>query len=344
MKARYSRRKVSAALLGAVAGSLAGSRVVFAQTPETSSPVAVSGDALFAGVTLEEGVAPTIHGDVTLPATVERVVTITDGAVDAMTAVGVTPVGVTASSNFESVAAYLEGQVSGDVAYVGGWSELDIEAIIGLNPDLILADRYVADDQYVLLSDVAPVIATGEIEVPGPADLQQWEYELLVWGHAVGKLPEAKEAILGLRERAARMQASAGERVGESVVVFRPQPDFPVVMSHAWITGVMLTWAGFRGNELTERTPPPHSGNSVSLEQLNLLDADWLLAATRNEEMSAALESYLENPVFQSLTAVEEGSIVQVSGDLWSGATGVLAGHAMLDDIERILIDGDTGR
>src|SRR5690606_23314560 len=104
MKARYSRRKVSAALLGAVAGSLAGSRVVFAQTPETSSPVAVSGDALFAGVTLEEGVAPTIHGDVALPATVERVVTITDGAVDAMTAVGVTPVGVTASSNFESVA------------------------------------------------------------------------------------------------------------------------------------------------------------------------------------------------------------------------------------------------
>ncbi len=329
-------RRTFTGLVGGVAASAMIGRSVGAQD---ATPAAT--EDIFAGVSLQPGVVPTLFGDIELPASVERVVTLTDGALDAAIAVGVLPVGLTQSSNFEAVAVYIEDMVTHDPTYVGGWGEMNIEAIVALEPDIILTDRYEEEASYELLSAIAPTIVTGEIEVSGPDALQQWEYEHLVWGYALGKEAEARETILALRTRAAELQPSLGDKLGQSVVVFRPQAEFPVVMSHHWITGVMLSWSGMTGNELTESTPPPHSGNTVSLERFDLLEADWLFAATRNEEMVQALQDYLENPSFQTLDAVKENQVARVSGDLWSGATGVLAGHAMLDDISKILIDGE---
>lgn len=309
-----------------------------AQGPEAP---AVDNEAL--SVAFADGVAPTIFGDIVLPESREKVVTLTDGSLDAALAVGVMPIGVTKSSNGESIAEYLKDDLLGEPVYVGGWEEVDggvnLEQVIALQPDLILSDQYLTGEQYEQLSKIATVIAPGAIEVSGPDGLQQWEYELLTYGHALGKYDEAHAALLGLRQRAADFAANSAH-AGESVVVFRPHPDFALVMSQAWITGNVLTWAGFTGNELSESTPSPHSGRDVGLERLGELEADWLLAATRDAEMSAELQSYLESPVFGQLSAAQNGQVIEVSGDLWSGATGVLAAHAMLDDIERIFGEG----
>ena len=327
-------RMVIVLLVGLVFVAPAGS-VAVAQTPEAA------GAGLFDGVAFEDGVVPTIFGEVALPDQVERVITLTDGALDAMLTLGILPVGMTASSNGTSAAAYLAELVPEDQEYVGGWGELDIEKIVGLQPDLILTDRYILEDEYTTLSAIAPVVATQEVTVDSPDALQQWEYELLVWGYAVGQEDAARTAILELRERAADVRVAVGEHQGESVVVFRPQAEFPVVMSHAWMTGTILTWAGFTGNDFTENLAPPHSGRDVSLEQLQLLSADWLFAAARDQEMRDSLQLYENNPLIQDFVAVREGQIALVPGDLWSGATGVLAGHAMLDDIQRIVVDGE---
>ncbi|HEU0164502.1 MAG TPA: ABC transporter substrate-binding protein, partial [Thermomicrobiales bacterium] len=209
---------------------------------------------------------------------------------------------------------------------------------------LILSDRYLDDlgeGIYDTLSAIAPVIAPKEIEVSDAYALQQWEYEQLIYGHAIGKLDASKQAILDLRARAAAIKARLGDQAGASVIAFRPRPEFAVIMSQQWITGNMLTWSGLAGTEFTESLAPPHSGNTVGIERLNLLDADWLFVAARNQDMVAELEVYKQNPLFQTVPAYKSGQIALVSGDLWSGATGVLAGHAMLDDIERIIVDGD---
>jgi iron complex transport system substrate-binding protein len=322
-----------ALLLVSVLGIAPGAAV--AQDATNTAPV----DDATLSLTFEEGVIPTIFGDVTLPESREKVVTLTDGALDASLAIGVMPIGLTKSSNGESVAAYLEDDLLGEPTYVGGWGEVDggvnVEQVIALQPDVILSDQYMTQDQYDQLSKIATVVAPGAIEVSGPDGLQQWEYELLVWGQAMGKYDEAHDALMAFRQRAADYAATS-EHAGESVVVFRPQPEFAVVMSHAWITGNVLDWAGFVGNELTESAPPPHTGRDVGLERLGELEADWLLAATRDADMSAELQNYLQNPLFAQLSAAQDGQVVEVSGDLWSGATGVLAAHAMLDDIERI--------
>lgn len=326
---------VAALLLASIGMVLPGATAAQDATPAVVDDAALS-------VTYADGVVPTVFGDIALPESREKVVTLTDGSLDAALAVGVMPVGMTKSSNGESAAEYLLGSLLGEPVYVGGWDEVeggvDVEAVIALQPDLILSDQYMTGDQYEQLSKIATVIAPGAIEVSGPQGLQQWEYELLTYGYALGKYDEAHEALLGLRQRAADFAATS-PHAGESVVVFRPQPEFAVVMSQGWITGNVLTWAGFTGNELSESTPPPHSGRDVGLERLGELQADWLLAATRDADMSMELQNYLQNPLFSQLTAAKDGQVFEVSGDLWSGATGVLAAHAMLDDIERIFGD-----
>ena len=337
-----TRRHVLAGTAGLAAAALTGSRFALAQgddLPILAATPVVSGLA----VEFPAGVLPTIYGEIAIPESVERVVVITDGALDAALAVGVQPVGVTRSSNGETVAEYLLDQVDADVTYVGGWGELDMELIVSLAPDVILADRYLFPEQYDPLSQIAPTFATGEITVAidDAAGLQQWEYEQLAWAHVLGKTAEATTAIDDARARATGIAESLGDAAGNSVVVFRPQPDFPVVMAQAWITGRVLTWSGLTGNDLTNTMEPPHSGSTISLEQLDQLQAEWLFAATRDEEQAEALVTYQEMPLFQQIAASQNDQVAQVDGALWSGAFGVIASLAMMDDIEAIVINGE---
>jgi iron complex transport system substrate-binding protein len=337
-----NRRQVLAGVAGVTAATVVGSRFALAQDdaqPMLGATPVVSG----LNVEFSAGVLPTIYGDIQIPASVERIVTLNDGSLDAVITLGMQAVGATRSSNGESAAEYLLDQVLPEIVYVGGWDELDLELIVSLAPDVILADRYLPPDQYEPLAQIAPTFATGEIPVAqdDAEGLQQWEYELLAWAHVLGKTAEATTAIEEARSRAAGIAANVGDFAGNSVVVFRPQPEFPVVMSHAWMTGRMLTWSGLTGNTLTLEMPPPHSGRDISLEQLDLLNADWLLAATRDQEQTDALEAYKAMPLFQQIDAYASDQVVAVDGALWSGATGIIASHAMMDDIEAIFVNGE---
>ncbi len=335
MVTKMNRRSFAA--LGGTVPLVFAARPAFAQTP-----VATPAGDLFAGIEFTAGEFETPFGVVQLPENPQRIVTIDDGPLDAVLALGINPIGYTISSNGETASAYLVDKVPADAETVGSWGELDIEKIILLEPDLIIDSRWQSEDIVKTLSEVAPVMIAPDRPAADAVSLQAWEYELLAIGHATGKLDEAKQAVLDSRARAASIQEAAGDKVGQSLVVFRPQADFPVIMSHQWITGRVLTWCGFVGNDLTNDAEPPHTGDTISLEMLNLMEADWLFAAARTVEMAAELDStYMTNPAFETITADKEGQVALVAGDLWSGTSGVLATLAMMDDIERIIINGD---
>lgn len=333
MPSRNSRRSVVAIAAAAP--------VMFRASASAQTPAANLEADLFTGFEFTPGEIDTPFGVVQFPENPQRIVVIDDGPLDAILALGVEPIGYTMSSNGETASAYLADRVPAISKPVGGWGELDIEEVILLEPDLIIDSRWQSEDIVGTLSLIAPVIIPVTTPATDADGLQEWEQELLGIGHVLGMLEEAKSVVLESRARAAQLQVAVGDKAGQSVVVFRPQPEFPVVMSHSWITGRVLTWCGFRGNELTESAEPPHTGDSVSLERLDLLEADWLFAAARTSEMATELDNYLSNPGFQMITAVKDGHVELVAGDLWSGTIGVLATHAMMDDIERILVNGE---
>ncbi|MGH3370410.1 MAG: ABC transporter substrate-binding protein, partial [Nocardioidaceae bacterium] len=93
------------------------------------------------GSTAEAGVFPrTVEhalGEARLEKKPERVVVLDSGELDAVLSLGITPVGMGVNAGQEGVPAYLVDKATG-IKEVGAISDLNLEAIAALKPDLIL--------------------------------------------------------------------------------------------------------------------------------------------------------------------------------------------------------------
>lgn len=83
------------------------------------------------------------YGPVTVEGTPKRVVALGENALDAALSVGVQPVGALASRGGTDIPDYLKER-SGPVALVGTVREPSLEAVLALQPDLILASSGLA--------------------------------------------------------------------------------------------------------------------------------------------------------------------------------------------------------
>lgn len=95
------------------------------------------------------------------------------------------------------------------------------------------------------------------------------------------------------------------------------------------------------------RRPPAHEkktdGIDFSLERLRLIDGDELFiysaANAAEEEKNARARARLQrHPLWDRLRAVRSGNVHIVDSYLWAGG-GMLWADAMLDDLERYLLD-----
>ena len=144
----------------------------------------LSGQALAEARTLD-----TRFGELRLDGEPVRVVTLYEGALDTSIAVGVTPLGAVATRGGEGVAGYLQDK-AGEVAIVGTARETNLEAVIALQPDLILASSSLPEEQYRLLSAVAPTL------VPDIDMFEEgaWKEEARLFAKALDKEAELDEA------------------------------------------------------------------------------------------------------------------------------------------------------
>ena len=351
-----NRRQLSLAAGGAGLAVALASCATFAQSATPSaSPVT---DLAFA-----PGVIDTLLGEVELPENPQRVLCINDGPVDTMLNLGLVPVatgfsyGVEQGGN-EAVMSYLKPFVpeGATIEYVGGWDDFDVEKVLAIKPDLILAEgreRFTeatkedaeADPNVQALMRIAPLVIPKDIDTADPLGLQYFEYSHLVWSHCLGMLDEGQALLDAQREKTAQLAADLASHEGETSIVFRPTPDFPLVMSQQWFTGMLLRRVGIVGNEYAESVAYPHSGDSLSLEQMDKLSADWIFIAPRFSAAQAAdrdalVATYMENPLFAALPAIVNGHYGIVDGQIWSGANSMIAADIILDNIRNVILDG----
>src|SRR3712207_517939 len=138
-------------------------------------------------------------GTTAITGTPERVVVLDTGELDAVLALGITPVGAVRTDVSDALPAYLEdaGVDPADVANVGTIAEPDLEAIAALEPDLILSNAVRHTDVYEQLSGIAPTVMAEAIG-------ETWKENLLLAGEALGRSEEAQDL---LEEFAARAEA-----------------------------------------------------------------------------------------------------------------------------------------
>lgn len=297
--------------------------------------VSVLLSALVAG-TAQARTLDTAFGDVEVEGTPERVVTLYEGALDAALAAGITPLGAVTTRGGDNVAEYVEAHLGDDrPAIMGVVREINIEAVLAQQPDLILAPAQLSDEQYQLLSRIAPTV----VPHTQPLAADNWEAEARLYGEALNRKDAIEEAIAAVDQRTAELaEALAAADVSGTAFLVRWMPGGPMVMSENLIATGLLDRVGLdvQGADLIGERGV-HS-DVLSLENLAQVDGDWLFLATLNEDGQQALDAAKQSPAFTRLNVVQREQVVPVNGQLWSSANGPLAAQAILDDIEAALL------
>lgn len=277
----------------------------------------------------QERTLDTAFGPVKVKTPPERIITLDEGALDTVLALGMRPAGSVAARGSKGLPSYLQEQ-AGDIPIVGVTREPNMEAIFSQRPDVILASPGLEKRVYDVLSKMAPTI------VPTTATTAPWVERNALYVQALGKETEMEERVAEVQARIETLRRHI--QPGQTFSVVRWMPQGPMAMSDQLITGQLLKALGMKSSEpaaaLGDR---PHS-DILSLENLGSVDADWMFLATLNEQGEATLAAAREQPAFTRLNAARNGRAIPVDGQVWSSGTGVLAAHKILDDIERLVI------
>lgn len=290
---------------------------------------------------------------VEVPARPGRVLALSEPTLDAALALGLTPVGTTAGRGQSTVAAYL-GEKAKGIESVGILGQPNLERVAGLEPDLILIDGTSIQDGAIIdkLEKLAPTVyvsRTGE----------DWRTAFAAAADALGRAAQGKEVLAAHDARVADIRGRLGANGRATVSVVRWSGiGLPETMLQELAASRVLRALGLRRPALQAKQGPGH-GVPISLEQLDVIDGDWLflgalgaggpsggavddpagVAASR-----AAIAEARRTPGFTDLRAVEEGHVVPVDGSAWTSAGGVLAEEVVLDDVERTLVPGGAAR
>ncbi|MBB3082816.1 ABC transporter substrate-binding protein [Geodermatophilus sabuli] len=268
-------------------------------------------------------------GTTEVEGTPERVVVLDTGELDAVLALGVTPVGAVRTSVSDELPAYIEdaGADPADIANVGTIAEPDLEAIAALTPDLILSNAVRHTDIYDQLSAIAPTVFAEAIG-------ETWQENLRLAGEALDRSEAAEELLAAHAERAAEVGALFGDPADTEVSMVRFLDGSAVrLYGEGSFIGAVLADVGFARPEL-QRTGETFV--EVAPENIGEADGDLLFHASYGEEGQAAAGQVTAGGLWTGLSAVQNGRAFEVSDDRWFLAIGPLGASLVLDDLEEI--------
>jgi iron complex transport system substrate-binding protein len=306
MRTPPSLRRGATLLAVATASALLLSGCGTAATSEKDA--AASGDGAFP-VTIESAL-----GDAVIPSEPKSVVTIGWGSADTAIALGTTPVGVEAATwggdkdlYFPWVREAIEKKGDELPATFNVYPEIDVEAVLELAPDLILAPQSgISEDEFATLSEIAPVVA-----YPDTAWRTTWDEQIEIIGKALGKSDEAADLITGINEDIAAAAAEHPEFKDLSFAyVYTAEPGSLALYQAGDSRVDLISGLGLTMDETVAAVPLTDGSfsSTVGLERADLLnDVDVLFTWFNDEENQKTIEA---QPLFAQIPAFERGSYV----------------------------------
>lgn len=252
-------------------------------------------------------------GEATIEAKPERVVAIGWGAPDIAVALGTIPVGIEIDSwagdedgftPWFRDAVEAEGRELPETITV--YPELDVEKIIGLEPDLILATQSGIDQAtFDQLSDFAPVVA-----YPGDAWATSSQDQVTIAAQALGVPEKGEEVNAAVQEAFDTVKADNPDFAGTTFayVYGGDQPGALGVYMPGDTRVALLTSLGLElAPSVSDLEPDPGSFYStLGLENADKLgDVDVLFTWFNDEDEQAATEA---QPLWQQIPAFASGA------------------------------------
>jgi iron complex transport system substrate-binding protein len=271
-------------------------------------------------------------GTTDVPANPQRVVVLDMGEMDMALALGIQPIGAALYTADQEFASYLQGRI-GEYTRVGTVDEPDLEAIASLNPDLIISNKLRHEDRYDTLSRIAPTVFAESLGV-------DWKASFEVVARALGQEARHQEVMTEYGDRIDAFQQAMGDRLAEThVTIVRSFPDHIRLYMKASFIGTIIEDSGL---------PRPASQNKdifmeeISAERIRDLAADVIFTLYWNRSQGEQLSSLMQNPLWDRLAAVQAGQVFEMSDEVWGTGLGPLAAMQVVDDLQRVLVDGDV--
>lgn len=263
-------------------------------------------------------------GTTEVPASPSRVVVLETGELDAVLALGITPVGATSAFADGTLPTYLAERTQ-DVEIVGTIAEPNLEAIAALQPDLILSNKLSHEDIYTDLSGIAATVFAESVGVA-------WKDTVRTVGEALGRPTDAERILADYLAKAQQTGQAFGDPAETSVSMVRFTSDQIRLYGEGSFIGTILSDAGF------SRPPSQQIDETlmeVSREQLGLADADLLFYSSFGPEGAEAAASVFAGPLWRQLPVVAAGRAHQVSDDIWYLGIGPVAANLVLDELRQ---------
>ncbi len=254
-------------------------------------------------------------GEATIESAPSRIVTIGWGSADTAVALGTTPVGVEVDEWAGDDEGYqpwtrqaIEDRGDDLPETFAVYPEVDVEAILELEPDLILAPQSgITQDDFDVLSGLAPTVA-----YPDVAWRTTWDDQIAIIGRALGKQDAAADLVTDLESTLANAAAEnpqlaglsfayiyAGAEPGSLSIYQRGDPRVDIISSLG-----MTEVPAIADIPVSEGT----FSSTVGLERADLLDDADVLFTWFNDEAGA--ERTESQPLYAQIPAVERGSYV----------------------------------
>lgn len=304
--ARGPRGRRAAALVGTTTALM----LLAGCAPSADADPAAGADASGSfPVTIESAL-----GEAVIESAPERVVTIGWGSADTAIALGTIPVGVEAASwggdadgYFPWVRAAIEEDGAELPEIFDVYPEVDVEAVLELAPDLILAPQSgLSEEDFAALSAIAPTVA-----FPEAAWRTGWDDQISIIGQALGKNDEAATLIAGVT---ADLDAAAAEHPEFAdlsfAYVYTAEPGQLALYQQGDPRVDLISGLGLTLDASTAAVPLTAGSfsSTVGLERADLLnDVDMLFTWFNDETNQAAIEA---QPLFAQIPAFVRGSYV----------------------------------
>ncbi len=233
----------------------------------------------------------------------KRVVVLDVGEFDNVVSLGLKPVGYAPSEGDAAIPSYLKKD-AGEPKSVGTINSLNLEAIAGLQPDLILGSQLRAADQVRRAVQDRPTVFSIR---PGFT----WKENYLLNAQALDRTKQA-EANLDAYEAKSR-RARRGHRPRQADRVHGPL--------HARPPPALRQGLVHRHDPQDVGLPRPKNQQiddlaaEISPEKIDEADADWIFTGVYGDPKATQRDTARSNPLWKNLKAVKEGRAKDVSDE-----------------------------
>jgi iron complex transport system substrate-binding protein len=263
-------------------------------------------------------------GEAKLDKKPERVVVLDSGELDDVLALGITPVGMATNTGQNGVPSYLADKAQG-IKTVGGVSELNLEAIAALKPDLILGSKLRAATLYSKLSAIAPTVMSIRPGFP-------WKENFLLVADAVGAEDKATRILNDYQKRADEVKGKVQGSPTISLVRFRPS-EIRLYGNLSFI-GVILKDIGLPRPKVQD---VEDLAVEVSEENIGKADGDWIFYSSFGPITGTKETQVVNGNLWKALPAVKAGHAERVNDEVWFLGLGPLGAMHTLTDLETLL-------